>query len=59
LISFLDGIGLWYNDGSGKRDNVTIIGADFFDYMQIKCQVKLSNNTGILVDPETLLHQEP
>ncbi len=56
LISFFDGIRHWYNDGSGTGDVVTFIGADFFDDMQIKfkCKVKLSNDTVILVDPETL-----
>ncbi len=54
LISFFDGVRLWYNNGSGTRDAVTFIGADFVDDMQIKCKVKLSNDTVILVDPETL-----
>ncbi len=54
LISFFDGKQLGYNDGSGTKDVVKFIGADFVDDMQIKCKVKLSNNTVILVDPETL-----
>ncbi len=54
LISFFDGMKLRYNDGSGTRDIVTFIGADFVDDMQIKCNIKLSNDSTILVDPETL-----
>jgi hypothetical protein len=34
LISFFDGMHLWYNDGNGTRV-VTFIGADFVDDMQI------------------------
>jgi hypothetical protein len=33
---------------------VTFIGAEFGEDMQIKCQIKLSNDSVILVDPETL-----
>ncbi len=33
---------------------VTFIGADLVNDMQIKCKVKLSNDSVILVDPETL-----
>jgi hypothetical protein len=54
LISFFDGMKLRYNDGSGTRDIVTFFGADFVDDMQIKCNIKLLNNSTILVDPETL-----
>ncbi len=54
LISFFDGVQLWYNDGSGTRDVMTFIGADFVDDMQIKCKVKLSSDIVILVYPETL-----
>jgi hypothetical protein len=54
LISFFDGIQLRFNDGSGTRDVVTFIGTDFVDDMQIRYKVKLSNDTVILVDPETL-----
>ncbi len=33
---------------------MTFLGADFVENMQIKCQIKLSNDSVILVDPETL-----
>jgi hypothetical protein len=33
---------------------VTFLGADFGKDMQIKCQIKLSNDLVILVDPESL-----
>ncbi len=43
-----------YNNGSGMRDVVTFIGADFVDDMQIRCKIRLSNDSIILVDPKTL-----
>jgi len=54
LISFFTGMHLHYNDGKGTRDVVKFIGADFVDDMQIKCLVQLSDDTVLLVDPETL-----
>ncbi len=33
---------------------MTFLGADFGKDMQIKCQIKLSNDLVILVDPESL-----
>ncbi len=33
---------------------MTFLGADFVEDMQIKCQIKLSNDSVILVDPKTL-----
>jgi hypothetical protein len=33
---------------------VTFLGADFGEAMQIKCQIKLSNDLVILIDPESL-----
>ena len=54
LVSFFQGMYVKYNDGNGTRDVVQFLGADFVDDMQIKCEVKLSNDTIILVDPETL-----
>jgi hypothetical protein len=45
---------LKYNDGNRTKDIVTYIGADFVDDMQIKCKIKLSNDTIILVDPKML-----
>jgi len=54
LISFFTGMHLRYNDGKGTRDIVKFLGADFVDDMQIKCSIQLSNDTTLLVDPETL-----
>jgi hypothetical protein len=54
LISFFTGMHLRYNDGKGTRDVVKFVGADFVDDMQIKCSIQLSNETVLLVDPETL-----
>jgi hypothetical protein len=45
---------LKYNYGQGTRNIVTFLGADFGEGMQIKCEVKLSIDLVILVDPETL-----
>jgi hypothetical protein len=54
LISFFDRMKLKYHDGNGTRDIVTFISADFVDDMQIKCNIKLSNDMIILVDPKML-----
>ncbi len=54
LVSFFKDMKLKYNDGQGTRDIMTFLGADFGKNIQIKCQVKLSNDLVILVDPETL-----
>jgi hypothetical protein len=54
LVSFFQGMYVWYNDGNGTRDVVQFLGADFVDDMQIKCEIKLSNDIVLLVDPETL-----
>ena len=54
LVSFFKDMKLKYNDGQGTRDIVTFRGADFDEAMQIKCQIKLSNDLVILVDPESL-----
>ena len=54
LVSFFKDMKLKYNDGQGTRDIVTFLGADFGEAMQIKCQIKLSNDLVILVDPESL-----
>ncbi len=45
---------LKYNNGQGTQDIVTFLGADFGEAMQIKCQIKLSNDSVILVDPKSL-----
>jgi hypothetical protein len=42
------------NNGRGTQDIVTLLGADFVEDMQIKCQIKMSNHSVILVDPEIL-----
>jgi hypothetical protein len=52
LISFFDSMKLHYNNGSGTRDIVMFIGADFVGNMQVKCKSRLLNNSTILVDPE-------
>ncbi len=54
LVAFLQGMKLRYNDGSGTRDIVTFFGSDFVKDMRLKCKIKLSNDSVILVDPETL-----
>jgi hypothetical protein len=54
LISFFTGMHLRYNNGKGTRDVVKFLGADFVDDMQIKCSIQLSDDTVLLVDPETL-----
>jgi hypothetical protein len=45
---------LRYNDGSGTRDIVAFLSSDFVQEMRLKCKIKLSNDSVILVDPETL-----
>ncbi len=54
LVSLSKDMRLKYNDGRGTQDIVTFLGADFGKDMQIKCQIKLSNDSVIHVDPETL-----
>ena len=43
-----------YNDCKGTKDIVTFLGVDFIDGMQSKCNVRLSDDSTKLVDPETL-----
>jgi hypothetical protein len=45
LVSFFKDMKLKYNDGQGTRDIVTFLGADFGEAMQLKCQIKLSNDS--------------
>jgi hypothetical protein len=52
LVSFFKDMRLKYNNGRGTQDIVTFLWADFVDDMQIKWQIKLSNDSVILVDPE-------
>jgi len=54
LVSFFQGMRLRYNDGQGTRDIVTFFGADFVDDMQLKCKIRKSDKSEILVDLETL-----
>ncbi len=54
LVAFLQGMKLRYNDGSGTQDIVTLLSSDFIEDMRLKCKIKLSNDSVILVDPETL-----
>jgi hypothetical protein len=54
MSTFFKGLKLWHNDGNGTRDIVTFIGVDFIDNMQLKCQIRLSDKSILLVDPETL-----
>ena len=44
LVSFFKDMKLTYNNGQGTSDIVTFLGADFGEAMQIKCQIKLSND---------------
>ena len=54
VSSFLQGMKLRYNDGNGTRDVVQFLGVDFVDGMQLKCNVRFSNDSTKLVDPEML-----
>jgi hypothetical protein len=54
MISFLQGMKLCYNDGNGTRDVVCFLGINFIDGMQLKCNIKFSDDSTKLVDPETL-----
>jgi hypothetical protein len=54
LVAFLQVMKLRYNDGSGTRDIVSFLSSDFVEDMRLKCKIKLSNDSVILVDPETL-----
>jgi hypothetical protein len=54
LVSFFQGMRLRYNDGHGTQDIVTFLGADFINGMQLKCKIRKSDESEILVDLETL-----
>jgi hypothetical protein len=54
MSTFFKGLKLWYNDGNGTCDIITFIGVDFINDMQLKCQIRLSDKSILLVDPETL-----
>jgi hypothetical protein len=56
--SFLQGMKLLYNDGSGTKDLVTFLGVDYVEDMQLKCQVQLSDGSKVLVYPEMLNYIE-
>ncbi len=51
---FLQGMKLRYNNGNGMRNVVQFLGVDFIDGMQLKCNIRLSNDSTKLVDPKTL-----
>jgi hypothetical protein len=54
MSTFFKGLKLRYNDGHGTCDIIIFIGVDFIDDMQLKCQIRLSDKSILLVDPETL-----
>ncbi len=54
MVAFFQGMKLRYNHGLGTQDIVTFLGADFVEDMRLKCNIKLSNDSVILVDIETL-----
>jgi hypothetical protein len=54
MSSFFQNMKLRYNDGNGTKDIVTFLGDNFIDGMQLKCNVRLSDDSTKLVDPETL-----
>ncbi len=58
FVFFFKNMKLKDNDGQGTRNIVTFLGADFGKNMQIKYQVKLSNNSVVLVDPKMLNYIE-
>ncbi len=45
---------LRFNNGNGTRDVVTFIGVDFIDGMQLKCNIRLSDDSTKYADPEML-----
>jgi hypothetical protein len=53
-ISFLKGMKLLFNDGSGNKALVTFLAVDFVGGMHAKCKVSKEDGTSMLVDPETL-----
>jgi hypothetical protein len=42
---------LKYNDGNGTQDIVTFLGVDFINGMQLKCNIRLLDDSTKLVDP--------
>jgi hypothetical protein len=54
MSSFLQGMKLRYNDGNGARNVVQFFGVDFINGMQLKCNIRFSNDSTKLVDLETL-----
>jgi hypothetical protein len=53
-VAFLQNMKLRYNDGLGTPDTVTFLGTDIVEDMRLKCKIRPSNDTVILVDIETL-----
>jgi hypothetical protein len=54
MSSFFQNMKLKYNDGNGTRNIVTFLGVDFVDGMQLKCNIRLSDDSTKLIDPEML-----
>jgi hypothetical protein len=54
MSSFLQGMKLRYNNGNGTHDVISFLELDFIDGMQLKCNIRLSDDSTKLVDPETL-----
>ena len=53
-VAFLQNMKLRYNNGLGTQDIVTFLGTNFVEDMRLKCKIRLSNDSVILVDIETL-----
>ncbi len=51
---FLQGMKLTFNNGNGTQDIITFIGVDFINGMQLKCNIRLLDDSTKLVDPEML-----
>jgi hypothetical protein len=54
MSSFFQDMKLKYNNGNGTCNIVTFLGVDFVDGMQLKCNIKLSDDSTRLFDPEML-----
>jgi hypothetical protein len=53
VTSFMRGMKLCYNNGNGVRDIVTFLGIDYIDNMQMVCLICRSDDSELLVVPET------
>ena len=54
MSSFFRNMKLKYNNGNGTCNIVTFLGVDFVDGMQLKCNIRLSDDSTKLVYPEML-----